>query len=112
MRRAVGISVGGGEIVHDLAFVPDVIAGGDHFNAKIKQVFGERRRDAESGGCVFAVRNNEVDRMIANQVLELIPHNCAARPSKNVADKKNTHANSMVSPESVGPGLRRVGVMM
>lgn len=50
--------------------------------------------------------------MVAHQVPELVADDGAARPPEYIADEKNTHANSMVSPDSAEIGLRHVGVLM
>src|ERR1700741_865454 len=87
-RRAVSVSVGHREKVDNFALVPDVIAGSDDINAEFEKLFGERRGDAKAGGRVYAISDDEVDGVILHQAWKLFLDDDAARPSKNVADKK------------------------
>ena len=84
------------EVFDDLAFIPDVIAGSHHVDAQIEELFGQRRRDAESGGSIFAVGNDEIDGVLLAQFREAIFYDRPAGAPKNVTDKKNFQ-DSMVS---------------
>jgi len=77
------------KIVDDFTFVPDVIACGHHIDPKVKELFGQSRSDAEAGGCVLAVRDNEVDGMLFDDLRQAFFDDGSPRPSKNVADEKN-----------------------
>ena len=61
------VAVGRLKVVNNLAFVPDVVAGGHHVDAEIEEFFGERRRDAEAGRGVFAVGDYQIDGVLLNQ---------------------------------------------
>ena len=55
---------------------------------KLEKLLGQLRRDAESRGGVFAVRDDEVDGVIFNQRRQLFLHDGSARPPKDVADEE------------------------
>ena len=79
------------KVVDDLAFVPDVIAGGNDIDVEFEQFLGEGGRDAESGGGVFPVRDDQVDVSVANDSGQPVFDNGSAGTPKNVADEKNSH---------------------
>src|SRR4029077_2725433 len=88
----------------DLAFVPDVIPGGDDVNVQFEQFFGKRRRNAEASRRVLPIRNNQIDAALAHDLRQPVPYDRPSRPSKNVPNKKNAHKmpeNSIVT-ENVG----------
>ncbi len=82
------------EEVDNFPFVPDVIAGGDDIDDEFEELFRERRGDAKAGGRVFAVGDDEVDGVMLHQEGKLFLDDGAARPSKNVADKKYAQNNA------------------
>ena len=90
--RAVPIAFGHLKEVDDLALVPNVIAGGDDIDIEFEQLFGERGRDAEAGGRVLAIGDDQVDHLIAHDARQFFFDDGAARPPKNVADEENSHA--------------------
>ena len=48
----------GGDRLHvfdDFFLVPDVVAGGEHVGAEVKELVGRGRRDAEAAGGVFGI---------------------------------------------------------
>src|ERR1700722_20335135 len=48
------VGVGGNRhVVKDLALVPDVVSGGNDVRAEVEELFGERRREAETAGGVL-----------------------------------------------------------
>jgi hypothetical protein len=60
-----------GEIVVDLALVPDVVAAGEDVEAVAEQLVGELRGDAEPAGGVFGVGDAEVDFFGLDDVFEV-----------------------------------------
>jgi hypothetical protein len=60
------VALGHLEIIDDFALIPDVVAGGDDVDVEIEQFLSERGCDAEAGGRVLAVGNDEIDGVIAN----------------------------------------------
>jgi len=77
------------EVLDNLAFVPDVIAGRHHFDAEIEQFFRQRRRNAESSRGVFAVGNHQIDRVLLPQLRQTLLDDVPPRASENVTNKKN-----------------------
>src|SRR5438270_681442 len=74
-----------------------MVAGSHHIDPEFKQIFGERRSNAESGCGVFAVCQNQVNEMLAYQAPKLFANNRPPGPPKNVAYEKNFHGDLMVS---------------
>ena len=87
----MAIAIGHLKVIHDLALVPDVIAGGDHIDVQFEKLFGESRRDAEAGGRILSVGNHQVNGLIAHDAGQAVFDNGAAGASENVTDKKNAH---------------------
>src|SRR6202035_1218344 len=54
------------EVIQNFALVPDMVAGGDHMDVQLKQFLGESGRDAETGGRVLPVGDDEVDGLVAD----------------------------------------------
>lgn len=79
------------EVIENVAFVPNVIPGGEDVNAEFEEVFGDRGRDAESAGRVFAVRDDEIDRFRLYNVFQMIGYNAAPRRSEYISDEENVH---------------------
>ena len=65
-----------------------MVPGGDDVDAEIKKLLRELRRDAETCGRIFAVCDDEVDRVIFNQRRQLFLDDGSARPPKDVADEE------------------------
>ena len=55
------------EVFDDLALVPDVIAGGHDVDPEIEQLVRELRSDAEPGGGIFAVGNDQIDGILLDE---------------------------------------------
>ena len=64
-----------------------MIAAGDYFNPARKKILGDARRDAETGGGVFAVRDAEVNFALRENVREPIVNDLAAGRAYNVANE-------------------------
>ncbi len=78
-------------VLEDFALVPDVVAGGDDVGAEIENFFGERRRDAEAAGCVFAVDDEEVDLVSFEEMGQVLVHDVAAGGAEDIADEEDIH---------------------
>lgn len=50
-----------GNVVHEFALVPDVVAGGDDLGSGGEECFGYLGRDASAAGGIFAIDDAEVD---------------------------------------------------
>ena len=81
-RRTVRVAVGHLEIFDDLALVPDVVAGGHHVDAEIEKLFGQRRRNPKSRRGVFAVGDDEVSRMLFDELRQTFLDNRAGRDGR------------------------------
>src|ERR1017187_3775851 len=85
-RRTMLVAVGRFEVLHDLPLIPNVISSGDDVNAKLEEILGQRRSDAESGSGVFSVGNDEINGVLAHQPRQTIFDDCPSWPSENVTD--------------------------
>ena len=79
------------EIFVNVALVPDVITGSHHVDAAAEQVVRDGRRDAESGGGIFSVRDHHVDRLGLPDVRKMIGDDTSSRASEDVANEKKPH---------------------
>ena len=53
-------------VFHDLALVPDVIAGGDDADPLLEEFFGDLRGDTKTSSSIFAIGNDEIDVMLVD----------------------------------------------
>lgn len=74
-----------------VALVPHVVAGGHHVGAGIKDVLEDCLGDAETGGGVLAVHDDEVDGVGLHQARKRVHHGLAAAASDQIAKKQKTH---------------------
>src|ERR1019366_3604161 len=86
------ISIGGVHVIDDLAFVPDVVAGGDDVNAEFEQLFGNLWSDAEATSRVLAVGNGEFNIVLPLQFRQTLVNDSAPGASENVTDEKYAQA--------------------
>ena len=77
------------EIFDDFALIPDVISGGHHVDAKIEKLFRQRGRDPKPRRRIFAVRDDQIDRVLLAQFRQAIFNDRPPGASKNVANEKN-----------------------
>ena len=56
------------DVIEDFFFVEDVVAGSHHINSGGEQVFSDSRRDRETGGGVFDVRDYEINFAFRAQI--------------------------------------------
>src|SRR5207249_7313950 len=88
------IAVGTLEVVDDLALVPDVIAGGEHIDSQLEQILRQRRGDAEAGGSVFSVGDDEVAAVLFDQLGEVLFDYGSAGAAEDIADEENAHGQA------------------
>jgi hypothetical protein len=84
----MGVAVGHLKEVHDFALVPDVVAGSEDVNPQLEQFFRDLRGDAEPGRRILTVCNDQVDGVVSHQRRQPFFYDIAARPAKNVTNKK------------------------
>ena len=56
----------GADVVERFLLVPDVIAGRHHVDAPVEQLVADLARDAEAGGGVLGVGDDEVDAVVVD----------------------------------------------
>jgi hypothetical protein len=64
-----------------------VIAAGDHLDPARKKILGDARRDAETRGGVFAIRDAQVNFALRETVREPVVNDLAAGRAYNVANE-------------------------
>ena len=97
-RLAVGRLL---HVFHDLALVPDMIAGGDYADPLLEEFFGDLRSDAKSSGGIFAIGNDEINVMLVDNFVQVLLNHGAARPAKDVADKQNAHVRPLQNYDGI-----------
>jgi len=75
-----------------------VVAGRDHMRAKVEELFGDRRRNAESTRSVLAIDDEKIDGVRFEDVGEMFADDVAARRAEDVADEKNVHLWILARP--------------
>ena len=90
-RRTVPISFNHLEIVHNLALVPDVIAGRNHVDIQFEQLLGECGSNAEPSRRVFTVGDDQIDRVIADNTGKAVFDDRSPGTPEDVANEKNSH---------------------
>src|SRR5438105_4074446 len=101
----MGVAIHRFEILHDFAFVPDVVAGGEDINAEIEQIFRQRGRDSETGGGVLAVGENQINAVVAHNSLQSVANNRPSGTAKNVTNKQNPHFNFDGNTQKIAHGF-------
>jgi hypothetical protein len=89
-----------------------VIAAGDYFDPACKKVFGDARRDAETGGGVFAVGDAEVNFALRQNVCEPVVNDPAARRAYDVANEKDFQTRTFPRKIRSLDSLRSPGTAM
>ena len=79
------------KVVDDLPLIPNMIPGGNDVDIEFEQLFGEGGRDAEAGGSVLAICDDQIDVSVAHDPGQAVLYNRPPRTSKNVADEENAH---------------------
>ena len=86
----------GGEIGHDFALVPGVVAEGDDVGAGAHEIDREPRRDAVAARGVLAVDDEEVGLVALAQERDGGAHGVAARFADDIAEKNEFHEAASV----------------
>jgi hypothetical protein len=89
-----------------------VIAAGDHFDSAGKKVFSDTRRDAKTGGGVFAVGDAEVDFALRENVCEPVVNDLAARRAYDVANEKDFQTRTFPRKIRSLDSVRSLGTAM
>jgi len=77
------------EVFDDFAFIPDVISGGHHIDAKIEKLFRQRGRDSKPSRRIFAVGDDQIDVVLLAQFRQAIFYDRPPGAPKNVTNKEN-----------------------
>ncbi len=78
----------------NLAFVPDVIAGGEDVHAIAEQLLGQRWSNPESPGGVFTVGDGQMDIFGSYDFADIPGDQTAADGRKDVTDKEKVGNSS------------------
>lgn len=74
----------------NLPAIPDVIAAGDHLDARREQVLHDARRNAESGRRIFAVGDAQIDLPLGQDIPKAIVDDLASGRADDISDKKDS----------------------
>lgn len=92
----IGIAIGGIEVVHDFALVPDVVAGSEHVTAQIKEIFRDAGSQTEPSSGIFCIGNDEVDFMGVYEVGQMGVDNVASSAAEDVANEEDLHGAELL----------------
>jgi hypothetical protein len=81
-------SVGAGEVGHDLAPPPDVVAEREHVDSRAEEPVRELRRDPDAVGRVLGVGDDEVEVELLAQALEPLLDRAQAGPAVDICDEE------------------------
>src|ERR1700736_5823424 len=84
-----------GQIIHDFAAVPTVIAASEHVDPVVEKFVGQARGDAESGSRIFTVGDDQIDFFLGHDVGETVAHDLASWGAHDITDEENTHGGSL-----------------
>ncbi len=84
-----------GQVIHDFAAVPAVIAAGEDVDSVVEKFVGQARGDAESGSGIFAIGDDQIDFFLGHDVGETVANDLASWRANDVTDEENTHAGSV-----------------
>jgi hypothetical protein len=98
VARRPGRKVGGtkqagitGDIGDDLAAVPDMVSGGDDIDAGGIEFAADLVCDAEAGGGVLAIDDDEIEGQLAAETRQVFDHARPSRAAHDVAAEQNSH---------------------
>ena len=80
----------GADVVERFLLVPDVVARGHHVDAAVEQLVADLARDAEAGGRVLGVGDDEVDRVAVDEGRQPVLDQVAPGPADDVADEEQS----------------------
>jgi hypothetical protein len=72
-----------------------VIAAGKDVDSVVEKFVGQAGRDAESGGGIFAVGDDQIDFFLGHDVGETVANDLASWRANDVTDEQNTHSGSV-----------------
>src|SRR5579859_704861 len=81
-------------VLHDFAFVPDMVTGGDNVGSEVEQLLGNRRCYAEPPGSVFSVHDHQVDGALLDHLAQVLADNPSTSLAEYVTDKENAQKTS------------------
>src|SRR6266478_7384128 len=106
MSRRPGRKIGGakqaeiaGDIRDDLATVPDMIAGGDRVDPGGIELGADLVGDAETGGGILPIDDDEIERQRAAQTRQVFDHARPSRTADDVAAEQNPHRGTAGPPQ-------------
>lgn len=73
-------------------FIPDMVAGRYDLNTHGEQFKSGRLSDAEASGDIFAIGDDCIDLVTADDIGQERPGCNPSDPADNIADKKQLHA--------------------
>jgi hypothetical protein len=85
------VPVGSLEEIDNLALVPDMVASSKNVNSHLEEVFSQRRREAETRGCVLPISEHEINGMLFYERWKTIFDYGSSWSAENVTNKKNAH---------------------
>ena len=91
--QQAGIAVDVGD---DLAFVPDMVAGGDDIDPGGIELGADLVGDAEAMRRVLAIDDDEIERELTPEARHMRDHNLAARAADDIAAEQEPHARSVL----------------
>jgi hypothetical protein len=75
--------------VFDDSRLSQTIAGRHHVDAQVEKFVSERGCDPKSGSRIFAIRDDEIDRVLFYEFRQTVPDDGAPRAAKNVTNEEN-----------------------
>ena len=78
-----------GQVIHDFAAVPTVIAAGEDVDAIVEKFVGQARGDAESGSGIFPVGDDQIDFFLGYDVGETVANDLAPGRANDITDEEN-----------------------
>ena len=88
LTKQAGIT---GDIGDDLAAVPDMVSGGDDIDAGGIEFAADLVCDAEAGGGVLAIDDDEIEGQLAAETRQVFDHARPSRAADDVAAEQNSH---------------------
>jgi hypothetical protein len=74
---------------NDFPLIPDMVAGGDDMRSKIEEFPGDIHGQSETGGSVFPIDHDEVDRMHIHEAVKPPGKGQPAGAANDISDEKN-----------------------
>ena len=78
----------GADVVERFLLVPDMVARRHHVDAPLEQLIANLARDAEAGGRVLGVRDDEIDPVEVDDARQPVPDELAPGLADDVADEQ------------------------